>query len=481
MSFSWAEFGATVLVRMEWAILAYFLVVNGWYLVLLASAAIEMRDYILTARGESRLRVLSSPVAPSISMLGPAFNEEATITQSVRGLLALYYPNLEVIIINDGSRDSTMEVLKAEFGLVPIHPIFQRRIPCKDVVGLYRSRTHPNLVVVDKANGGKADALNAGLNFATSELVCAIDADTLIEPDALQRMVRPFLYGDQVLAAGGTIRIANNSLVRGGRVVDVRAPRHPIPGFQVVEYLRAFLFGRLGWNRLGGNLIISGAFGLFRRDAVMDAGGYLHETVGEDMELVLRLRRRGYETGGPTRIDFIPDPVAWTEAPETLRVLGRQRDRWHRGLFDVLWRHRTLLFNPRYRSLGLVVFPYFVFVELLAPVIELIGILGLVVGLVFGLVNVPFAVVFFLAAYGLGTLLTTFTLLLEELSFHRYNRQTDRLILVLWAILENLGYRQLTVIWRIQGIVKYLRGNTSWGAMERRGFKAQPPVAGTQP
>ena len=477
MSVSWGELAELVLIRMEMAILFYFLMVNGWYLLLLVSAAVEMREYILGARGESRWRVLGSPVAPAISMLGPAYNEEATIAQSVRGLLALYYPNLEVVIINDGSRDATMEVLKAEFQLAPIHPVFQRRIPCKPVVGLYRSRTHPNLVVVDKENGGKADALNAGLNLSTSELVCAIDADTLIEPDALQRMVRPFLRGKNLVAAGATIRIANNSLVRGGRVVAARAPRHPVPGFQVVEYLRAFLFGRLGWNLLGGNLIISGAFGLFRRDAVLDAGGYLHETVGEDMELVLRLRRRGYEAGGPTGIDFIPDPVAWTEAPETLRVLGRQRDRWQRGLFDVLWRHRTLLFNPRYRALGLVVFPYFVFVELLAPVIEALGIIGLVVGLALGVVNTPFAILFFLAAYGLGALLTTFTLLLEELSFHRYDRHKDRLLLVLWTILENLGYRQLTVVWRIRGMVKYLRGNTSWGAMERRGFKAQPPPA----
>lgn len=479
MSFAWGELAELVLVRMEMAILVYFLAVNGWYLLLLVSAAVEMREYILTARGESRWRVLASPVAPGISMLGPAFNEEATIAQSVRGLLALYYPNLEVVVINDGSRDATLEVLKTEFQLVPIHPIFQRRIPCRPVVGLYRSRTHANLVVVDKENGGKADALNAGLNLSTGELVCAIDADTLIEPDALQRMVRPFLRGGNLLAAGGTIRIANNSLVRGGRVVSALAPRRPIPGFQVVEYLRAFLFGRLGWNLLGGNLIISGAFGLFRRDAVMDAGGYLHETVGEDMELVLRLRRRGYETGGPTRVDFIPDPVAWTEAPETLRVLGRQRDRWQRGLFDVLWRHRRLLFNPRYGALGMVVFPYFVFVELLAPVIEALGILGLGVGLALGVVNTPFAILFFLAAYGLGAVLTAFTLVLEELSFHRYDHQKDRLLLVLWTVLENLGYRQLTVVWRIRGMVKYLRGNTSWGAMERRGFKAQrPPAAG---
>jgi cellulose synthase/poly-beta-1,6-N-acetylglucosamine synthase-like glycosyltransferase len=463
-----------VLVRLELAILVYFLLVNGWYLVLLVSAGVEMRHYVRTSRGQARWRMLGSRAAPRISMLAPAYGEEATIAESVRALLALYYPNLEVVVVNDGSKDAQMQVLIDEFELVSIHPVYQRLIDSKPVLGLYRSRTHPNLVVVDKANGGKADALNAGLNLATGELVCAIDADTLIEPDSLQRMVRPFLETDRVLAVGGTIRIANNSLVRGGRVVQTRTPRGAVPGFQVVEYLRAFLFGRLGWNRLGGNLIISGAFGLFRREAMLAAGGYAHDTVGEDMELVLRLRKRGYETGGPTHIDFVPDPVAWTEAPETLRVLGRQRDRWHRGLVDVLWRHRGLMFNRRYGAMGMLVFPYFFFFELLAPVVEAVGLLGLVLGLVVGAIDWPFAVLFFLTAYGLGALLTMATLLLEEATFHRYEGMGDRLLLVAWALLENCGYRQMTVWWRLQGIWKYMRGSQQWGAMERRGFAAAP-------
>lgn len=472
-----ADYAELVLVRLEWAILVYFLCVNGGYVVLLLSAMVEMRAHASLVRGENRWRVLGSPVAPTISMLAPAYNEAATVVESLRALMVLQYPNLEVVVVNDGSKDATMEVLRENFALVPIHPVYQRAIAHNPIVGLYRSRTYPRLLVVDKVNGGKADALNAGLNVATGALVCAIDADTLIEPDALQRMVRPFLQANDVVAAGGTIRIANASVVRGGRVVRTRAPRQPVAGMQVVEYLRAFLFGRLGWNRLGGNLIISGAFGLFRRDAVLRAGGYLHETVGEDMELVLRLRRAGMETGGPSRIDFVPDPVAWTEAPETLRVLGRQRDRWHRGLADVLWRHRKLMFNPRYGAMGLVVYPYFVFVELLAPVVEAVGLIGLLVGLSLGMINVPFAILFFLVAYGLGAVLTVMTLALEEVSYHRYDRFRDRLLLVGWALLENVGYRQLTVVWRLQGLWKYLRGRRDWGAMERRGFQAPKPGA----
>jgi cellulose synthase/poly-beta-1,6-N-acetylglucosamine synthase-like glycosyltransferase len=474
-----AQIATLVLVRLEWAILVYFLLVNGWYALLLFSAGIEMREYVLLARGRARWRLMGSRVVPSISMLAPAYNEAATIAESVRALLALYYPNLEVVVVNDGSKDETMRVLVETFDLSPIHPIYQKRIRSKDVVGLYRSRMYPNLVVIDKVNGGKADALNAGLNFATGELVCAIDADTLIEPDSLQRMVRPFLERTDVVAAGGTIRIANGSIVEGGRVTRARAPRNLLPGCQVVEYLRAFLFGRLGWNRLGGNLIISGAFGLFRRASMIAAGGYEHATVGEDMELALRLRRMGYEQKGPHVIAFVPDPVAWTEAPETARVLGRQRDRWHRGLADVLWRHRRVMFNPRYGAMGLVVFPYFVIVELLAPVVEMIGLLGLILGIVIGAIDLPFAILFFLMAYGLGSVLTVMTLVMEEASFHRYDSFKDRLILVLWAFVENLGYRQLTVIWRLQGIWKYLRGSKSWGAMERKGFAVKTIQAAT--
>lgn len=465
-----AEIASLVLVRLEWAILAYFLLVNGWYLVLLVSAGAEMREYVMLSRGRARWRLMGSRVVPSITMLAPAYNEAATIGESVRALLALYYPNLEVVVVNDGSKDDTMGVMVERFDLSPIHPIYQKRIPSKPVVGLYRSRLYPNLVVIDKANGGKADALNAGLNFATSELVCAIDADTLIEPDSLQRMVRPFLERDDVVAVGGTIRIANGSVVESGRVTRARVPRRLLAGVQVVEYLRAFLFGRLGWNRLGGNLIISGAFGLFRRASMLAAGGYEHDTVGEDMELALRLRRIGYEQQGPHDIAFVPDPVAWTEAPETARVLGRQRDRWHRGLADVLWRHRGVMLNPRYGAMGMLVFPYFVVVELLAPVVEIVGLLGLVAGALLGAIDVPFALLFFLTAYGLGSVLTVMTLVMEEASFHRYDSFADRVLLVVWAFVENLGYRQLTVLWRLQGIWNFLRGSKSWGSMERRGF-----------
>ena len=460
-----------ILVDGQFGVLLYFLSVNIWYLILLVSSLLEMRRHLLLIADESRHLLLSSTLSPTISILAPAFNEEATIEASLKALLALQYPRLEVIVISDGSKDQTVQVLIERFDLVPVKTIYEQRIKTKPVRNLYRSSRYPALVVVDKENGGKADALNVGLSFAQSQLVCAMDADTLIESDGLQRMVRPFLYETEVVATGGTIRVVNGSEVKLGRVVRTRVPTHALAGIQVVEYLRAFLFGRLGWNRLGGNIIISGAFGLFRREAVLSAGGYLHDTVGEDMELVLRLKRLSYEKGGPGKIAFVPDPVAWTEVPESLKVLGRQRDRWHRGLADVLWRHRRMLFNPRYGVTGLFVFPYYAFVELLAPVFEAAGLITLLLGLIFRLIDWNFAALFYLTAYGLGTALTAFTLILEDLSFHRYETFRDRALLLWWALLENLGYRQMTVYWRLRGLWKFLRGRKDWGVMERKGFR----------
>jgi len=460
----------------EWFAIFFFLALNGGYALLLVGATLEMLRHYRETFDRPNDRLLASPLGPTISVIAPAFNEETTIVESLNSLFGLHYPNVEIVVVNDGSKDATLEVLRDEFGLVPIHTIFRRRITTQRIRCIYRSHAHPRLIVVDKDNGGRADAVNAALNVATADLACVIDADTLLEPDALQRMVRPFLNSPDVLGVGATIRIANGSVVRGGRVIEARVPSDLLSGFQVVEYLRAFLFGRLGWNRLGGNLIISGAFGLFRRESLIEAGGLCHDTIGEDFELVMKLRVRAYERGGSSRIVFVPDPIAWTEAPATLGSLGRQRDRWHRGLADVVFRYRYVLFNPRYRAMGLYVFPHYAILELLAPVVEGAGLIALPLAAALGLLNVEFALLFFLAVYGFGAALTLSTLLLEEFTFCRYRRVRDRLRLVGFALFEGLGYRQLTVFWRLRGLVKLLRGDHGWGAMDRRGF--QPTRSG---
>jgi cellulose synthase/poly-beta-1,6-N-acetylglucosamine synthase-like glycosyltransferase len=466
-----SRLATNILGAAQWVTLAYFLVVNSVLTALLVSAARELRCHRLEVWGEGTWRLLGSEVAPRVSVLAPACNEGVTVTASVRSLLALQYPNLEVVVVNDGSTDETLETLARDFDLAPIRPVLRQGIETAAVRGIYRSREHRGLVVVDKANGGKADALNAGLNVARGELVCAIDADTIIETDALLRMVRPFLAGPDVMAAGGTIRVVNGSRVVAGRVVDERAPHRPLPGFQAVEYLRAFLTGRLGWNRLGGNLVISGAFGLFRRDATIAAGGYEQDTVGEDMELVARMRRQARSAGQPDRVSFIPDPVAWTEVPESLQGLGRQRDRWHRGLADVLWRHRVMVLNPRFGVLGMFVLPYFLFVELLAPVLEAAGLVLLALAFAVGAVNIEFAILFLAVAYGFGFLLTLYATVLDEWTYRGYGGLRERFVLLGFALLEGVGYRQLTVIWRLRGLWRFVRGNREWGQMARAGFK----------
>ncbi|MCW3016356.1 MAG: hypothetical protein JWO02_3448 [Solirubrobacterales bacterium] len=464
-----------LLVDLQWSVLVYFLVVNAFLLSLLAAAAVELGRQQRLARLDARWRLLSSAVVPRISILAPAYNEELTVSESVRSLLTLHYPDLEIVLINDGSGDDTLGVVERDFQLQRLHPIYRRAVQHEPVRGLYRSRTSPGLLVVDKVNGGKADALNAGINVASGELVCAIDADTIIEDDALLRMVRPFLFREGTVAAGGTIRAANGAEVGHGRVHKAHAPRRLVPGAQAIEYLRAFLTGRLGWNRFGGNLIISGAFGLFRRDAVLAAQGYERDTVGEDMELVARLRRQAYELGTPGRVEFVPDPVAWTEVPESLRVLGRQRDRWHRGLADVLRRHAGVALRPRYGSLGWVAYPYFLLVELLGPVVEALGLVGLAFALATGAVDLPFAALFFLVAYGLGLVMTVLTIVLDEFTYRSYGGGRDTLILLGWAFIEPLGFRQLTVVWRLRGLWRYARGRTDWGVMTRAGFRTSDP------
>ena len=460
----------TVLVGTDIVVLGYFVLINSFQTSLIVAAVIELRELGRRTWGERREALLGSPAAPLITIVAPAYNEAATIGESVRSLLTLRYPRLQVVVVNDGSPDATLATLRERFDLVEVPTVFRRVVPSAPVRGLFRSRSTANLLVVDKENGGKADALNAGLNVASGDLVCAIDADTIIEPDALLRVVRPFLWRDDVIATGGTIRVANGSIVQSGRVVQPRAPRRFLAGVQTVEYLRAFLFGRLGWNRLGGNLIVSGAFGLFSRQAMLAANGYLEETVGEDMELVVRLRLRGIETGGPSAVVFVPDPVAWTEAPESFRALGRQRDRWHRGLADVITRHRRAAGNPRYRAVGLIALPYFIIVELLGPVLEVVGLAGLLLALALSAVDLPFAGLFLLVSYGWGTLLSVSAVLMDEIAYPRHESWRDRALLLLWALLENLGFRQCTVYWRTRGLVRYFRGSREWGNMTRKGF-----------
>jgi cellulose synthase/poly-beta-1,6-N-acetylglucosamine synthase-like glycosyltransferase len=451
--------------------LTYFALLNLFYLVFTAIAWRSIPRYLRATSYAGTDEALASPFTPGISILLPAYNEEAGIVESVRSLLALRYPLHEVVVVNDGSTDDTLDRLRDAFELVPAHRELRSSIASATVRGSYVSSIHPDLWVIDKENGGKADALNAGANAARHPYLCAVDADALIEENALLDLTRPILDDpDLVAATGGIVRIANDSTVDHGRVVDVRLPRSRIATIQVVEYFRAFLVGRTGLSSLHSLLIISGAFGLFRRDLVEEVGGWWTSTVGEDIELVLRLHTHLRERGEPYVISFVPDPVCWTEAPDDLRVLSRQRRRWHRGLAESLWRHRRAIGNPRYGAIGLFALPYFVVFELAAPIVELAGPPMTIVWWSLGRLSGAFMLAYAAVALLLGILLSVTAVTLEEFSFRRYPRGREVVRMLWWSIWENLGYRQLTAAWRILGLWDAVRRRRGWGAQRRRGF-----------
>ena len=467
-----------LVVTFEGSILVYFLTLNTLYLVFACMAFVQLRRHRRRWSARDLDVIVRSPATPPISLIVPAYNEEATIGQSIRALLLLNYPEYEVVMVNDGSSDGMLQAAISAFDLVRADAPHERILETQEIRAVYRSLTHRELLLIDKVNGGKADAINAGINVAKHPLVCVIDADSLLEEHALTRAVLPFIEDSTTVAAGGIIRIANGCLVRDGRVVSVGLPTSHLACFQVTEYLRAFLAGRVAQSMMNGLLIISGAFGLFRRDALIAVGGFSTGTVGEDMEVIVRMHRHFRDRGEKYRIVFRPDPVCWTEVPERIDTLARQRNRWQRGTLESLSRHRHMLLNPRYGVVGLCAVPYFLIFEALTPVIELAGYLITICALLLGWLDWRFAQLFFLASVVYGALISVAAVILEEVSFRKYPRLLDLLRLAMYGVLENFGYRQLALWWRLRGTIDFLRGRAEWGKMARRGF-ARPDTATT--
>lgn len=455
-------------------VMGYFVALNAVYLATTTLAFRALQRYTRRLRVFPTKDLIAAAGAPPVTVVAPAYNESTTCVVAVHAMLSLEYPTFEVLVVNDGSKDDTLARLTQAFDLVAAERMPTAAIETAPVRGIYRSRRDPRLWVLDKENGGKADALNAALSFCQTPLYCAMDADTILERDAVARIVRPFLEDASTVAVGGIIRVVNGCRVRNGMLAEVGLPKSFLARVQVLEYLRAFLVGRMGWDALGATLVISGAFGIFHRATVIAAGAYVRDTVGEDMELVLRLHRYCRRQGSPYRIAFVPDPVAWTECPEQLAVLARQRDRWQRGLIDSLLRHMPLLLNPRFGFVGLVAFPYFFFLEMLGPVIETIGLGAFVLSIGTGRASPLFIGAFLSLALVFGLSLSFGALALEELTFRRYPRLRDILGLFSIAFFENIGYRQLCQYWRVRGVVSWLLGQKSWGTMTRRGFATGP-------
>ena len=452
----------------------YYLASNLAYLAMLLIALTT------SARHQRRLQsyrlnwIADAPLSPPITVIAPAHNEEGSIRVAVRNLLELDYPSLEIIVVNDGSADRTLAELCDEFQLRQVRPVYVPQVKSARVRGLYRSAIDPRLLVLDKEPGGsKADAVNAGLNGATSPYVCVVDADSVLERDALLRIMLPILADPQrVIAVGGIIRVLNGSELSQGQLRRVRLPRKGIEVLQVIEYLRAFLIGREAWGQGNMLMIISGAFGVFRTDLVRAVGGYRADAIGEDFDLVARLHRYMRDRGAKYRIHFVPDPMCWTEVPSDLRSLQRQRTRWQKGLLDVLWGCRSMLFRPRYGRIGFFALPYLWIFEMLAPVLEVMGIATIVLAAVLGVLSREFFVEFLLFGYAFATVISIGSVLQEELTYKRYNDWRDVVRLVSYCFFEHFPYRQMHMIWRLQGISQYLRGNNEWAPLKRKGLQS---------
>ncbi len=453
---------------------AYFVSINLIYFILnLIAAKNIVRHYQIGEINPFPQSFLG--FEPPISVLVPAHNEEKIIVETIRSLLQLTYSNYEIIIINDGSRDKTVEVLIKEFSLVLFPESFPQELPTEKVRAVYRSKIYPQLKLVDKEKGGKADALNAGINLSHYPLVCTIDADSILQRNSLHLVAIPFLEDSLTIASGGIVRIVNGCEIKEGYLIKTGLPWKFLVNFQVIEYLRAFLFGRLGWSPMNALMVISGAFGLFKKRAVIEAGGYLVGTVGEDMEIVVRLHRLFKYSGKPYRISYVPDPICWTEAPETLSVLRKQRLSWQRGISESLTKNMKLLFYPKGGAVSWLAFPYMIFFEWLGPFIEMGGYLITLLAYFFGYLSLESLLVFLFAAIGMGLMLSTSTLFLEEISYRIYSGGRNFFLLIGAAILENFGYRQLNSFWRLQGILWWLIHPTAERAeIERVGRNQNP-------
>ncbi len=479
----WKIIGDIVFDILTYGIFLYSTFLFLSYLFIAWFSIVETKRY-MHKNSFTDYRVLASSVhAPSVSIIAPAYNEGNTIVENVKSLLSIFYVNLEVIVVNDGSKDDCLQKLIDAYQLEKVEYFVDYKILTKEVRGIYKSRNsvYHKLLVIDKVNGGKADALNVGINVSSNNYLVCIDVDCILEQDALLRMVKPFLEqteDERVIASGGVIRIANSCVIEDGKLVKVKLTNEYLPRMQILEYIRAFILGRMAWSRLNGLMLISGAFGAFDKEIAIKCGGYNHNTVGEDMELVVRMRRYMEERQQKYRVTYIPDPLCWTEAPASLKILGRQRNRWTRGTIETLKLHKVMLFNPRYRLLGMLSYPYWFFFEMCAPGIEFFGFVFFLVFASVGLLDWAFFFSYLFFIISFGYLYSVFAILMEVRTFNQYNRRTDILKLLLTAFTEPFYFHPFVVWSGVKGYIDYLRKKTSWGEMTRQGFakKTETPV-----
>ncbi|WP_353779829.1 glycosyltransferase [Winogradskyella sp. 3972H.M.0a.05] len=436
----------------------------------------DIRRYFRRNSYINYVSILSSPFAPSISILAPMYNEEKNAISSIRSLLSNHYVNYNIIIINDGSTDSTLELLISTFSLKKIEHTINQKIETKKVKAIYKSTNgaYEKLIVIDKEQGGKSDALNAGLNFSESDYVLSIDGDCILAEDSLQKMIKPFMeYTDKtVVASGGVVRIANGCEIKDGRLVEKRLPTPFVLRFQILEYLRSFLLARVGWTRCKGLMHITGAFGIFELEKAIIVGGYNKDTLGEDMDIIVKIQRYMYETKQKFKVAYIPDPLCWTEAPSDYKSLSRQRKRWTRGNIKTLWDHRKIFFNPKYGLMGMLGYPVWILYERFGPIIELIGIVYFICASYLGHVNWLYTISFLIATYLFAIMYSLLAILTEEVTYHQYKKKGDLTKLILTIFMEPFTYHVFLLYPALLGnIAQLFKFKKKWGRIEREGFQ----------
>jgi len=448
----------------------YYGIFNLLYSILLAISLFVILRYIKRIKYIPFADYRNSPKTPPISLIIPAFNEEKVIIRTIKFALAVDYPAFEVIVINDGSKDKTLETIIEAFQLGKIDLVHRNFLKTKPVRGFYYNPEIPNLLIVDKERANKADALNCGVNVSRSPYFCSVDADSLLDRESLIRLITPILESNvPVVACGGVVRVLNGVTFKDTIIKEVNLPKNALSVFQVVEYLRAFLFGRVGWDVVNSLLILSGAFTLFNKAAVLEVGGFRPGNITEDMEIIVRLHKYNLKNKKPYRIKFVSDPICWTEVPERIKMLGRQRRRWQLGLMQTIFQHIALLFNPRYGKIGMLVIPYYVFFEMVGPLVEILGYIIVPLAYLLGVLNFEFLILFLILAVFYGILLSTVGIFLEEITYRRYPKWSNLFRLLLYGVYENFGYRQINSFWRTQAFFQYIFGRRKWEYVKGKG------------
>ncbi|MFA5105175.1 MAG: glycosyltransferase [Candidatus Margulisiibacteriota bacterium] len=453
-------------------VLVYFIVINTMYTIVFLISFIEVRKQKKRSFIDDYDYFYRSKLAPGVSLIVTAYNESLNIRDSINSYLKLQYPKFEIIVSNDGSTDDTLKILIDEFKLKKVYHVLQDQARSKPVTSYYVSEKYPNLIVVNKENGGKADALNAGLNAAHYPYFASLDGDAILQPDALLRIMKPIFENPRrIIGAGGIIRVINDCIVEEGEIKEVELSKNPLVIFQTIEYIRAFTASRAGFSLLKSLPIVSGAFSLYNTSIAREIGGYDPDAIGEDFEFLTRIHRTMKDKKRDYEVKFLAYPICWTEVPQTFKALGMQRNRWHRGLISVLHKHERMIFNPRYGRIGFFSLPFFFFFEFVGPIIETLGYFYIILALLTFSLKPTFFFSFLLLAILWGTLLSMLAVLYEDLNFRWYKKWYQVLFLIFFAIIENVSYRQITVFWRIQGLIAYLRGEKSWGSLQRKGFR----------